>query len=31
VGNNNLAKRKLNWLPKKNIFVAAEEIYRSIA
>ena len=31
VGNNNLAKKKFKWFSKKNIFVAADEIYRSIA
>ena len=27
VGNNSLAKKKFNWVPKKNIFIAANEIY----
>ena len=28
VGNNEIARKKLKWLPKKNVFVAAEEIYQ---
>ena len=28
VGNNKIARKKLKWLPKKNVFVAAEEIYQ---
>ena len=31
IGNNYLAKNKLKWSPKKNIFIAAEEIYKSLA
>ena len=27
VGNNSLAKKNFNWVPKKNIFMAANEIY----
>ena len=27
VGNNSLAKKEFNWVPKKNIFTAANEIY----
>jgi len=27
-GNNHLAKKLLNWSPKKNIFKAADEIYK---
>ncbi len=29
-GNNKLAKRVINWKPKKNAFVAANEIYKSL-
>tara|TARA_B100000780_G_scaffold49796_1_gene30940 strand:+ start:690 stop:1616 length:927 start_codon:yes stop_codon:yes gene_type:complete len=28
IGNNKLAKQKLNWSPKKNIYIAADDIYR---
>ena len=28
-GNNNLAKKKLKWFPKKNVFLAADEIYKN--
>ena len=28
VGNNNLAKKKLLWLHKKNIYIATDEIYK---
>ena len=28
IGNNKLAKKVLKWLPKKNIFIAANEIYK---
>lgn len=30
IGNNKFAKKEFNWLLKKNIFVAANEIYRSL-
>tara|TARA_Y100001970_G_C14170801_1_gene824027 strand:+ start:429 stop:1337 length:909 start_codon:yes stop_codon:yes gene_type:complete len=30
VGNNNLARNKIKWKIKKNIFIAADEIYRNI-
>ena len=30
IGNNNLAMTILNWVPKKNIYIAADEIYRSL-
>ena len=30
IGNNHLAKKKLNWVTKKNIFIAAQEIFKSI-
>lgn len=29
VGNNKLAKKLLNWKPRKNIFIAANEIYKN--
>ncbi len=29
-GNNNYAKKTINWKPKKNIFLAANEIYRNL-
>ena len=29
IGNNNLAQNKLNWVVKKNIFIAAQEIFES--
>ena len=29
IGNNILAKNKFNWTPKKNIFEAANEIYKT--
>tara|TARA_B100000780_G_scaffold129912_1_gene91031 strand:- start:1338 stop:2240 length:903 start_codon:yes stop_codon:yes gene_type:complete len=29
IGNNKLAKKKLNWLPNKNIFLAANDIYKT--
>ena len=28
VGNNEIAQKKLKWFPKKNIYIAAEEIYQ---
>ena len=28
IGNNEIAQKKLKWLPKKNIYIAAEEIYQ---
>ena len=28
IGNNKLAKQKLKWIPKKNIFIAAQEIFK---
>ena len=28
IGNNKLAKKTLKWYPKKNIFMAANEIYK---
>ena len=28
-GNNNLAKKKLNWKIKKNIFIASEELLKN--
>ena len=29
IGNNKLAKKKLNWKIKKNIFIAADEIFNN--
>ena len=28
IGSNKIARKKLGWSPKKNIYVAADEIYR---
>jgi len=29
VGSNKVANKKLGWFPKKNVYIAADEIYRS--
>ena len=29
-GNNSLAKKIIKWKPKKNIFIAADEIYKNL-